>query len=103
GNDQQRADVELEEKPFAWTPLHVAAVDGQLGVARLLVEAGAVADKPDSSGWTALEHASLRGHMEIAKLLAAHCQTPEDSTAGNSDEEKTEGGSSPPEVVASLE
>ncbi|KAK3344412.1 Glycerophosphoryl diester phosphodiesterase family-domain-containing protein [Lasiosphaeria hispida] len=87
GTDQQKANLELVEKSFAWTPLHIAAVDGHLSVAQLLVDAGADADKVDSSGWTAKEHAALRGHLPIARLLAAHSRLG-DETAPSSDDEK---------------
>ena len=70
GTDSQRADPEAAENSYAWTPLHIAAVDGYLSMVKLLVEAGANLAKPDSSGWTAKEHAALRGHMDIARYLA---------------------------------
>lgn len=66
----QKADLEIVEKSYSWTPLHVAAVDGSLGVVQQLVEAGAQVAKVDASGWTAKEHAALRGHMEIARFLS---------------------------------
>ncbi|KAH7153196.1 Glycerophosphoryl diester phosphodiesterase family-domain-containing protein [Dactylonectria macrodidyma] len=69
GTKSQKADLEATENAYAWTPLHVAAVDGKLSVARLLVDAGADITRPDSSGWMAREHAALRGHMDIAHLL----------------------------------
>ncbi|KUI73895.1 Glycerophosphodiester phosphodiesterase GDE1 [Cytospora mali] len=69
GTEEQKADLELFEKNFNWTPLHIAAVDGHLPMAKLLVNAGANVDKPDSSGWVAREHAALRGHLELAQLL----------------------------------
>ena len=69
GTADQKADIEITESNYAWTPLHVAAVDGQLEIVKLLVDAGANLAKPDSSGWVAKEHAALRGHMEIARLL----------------------------------
>ncbi|KAI1389128.1 glycerophosphodiester phosphodiesterase GDE1 [Hypoxylon trugodes] len=72
GSGDQKANLELTEKSFAWTPLHVSAVDGHLAVAQLLVEAGAEVGKMDSFGWTPKEHAALRGHLKIAKLLAEH-------------------------------
>ncbi|KAK7229034.1 hypothetical protein V2G26_001204 [Clonostachys chloroleuca] len=72
GSDSQKADLEASENTYAWTPLHVAAVDGHLPIVKLLVESGANVSRPDSSGWTAKEHAALRGHIDIAKLLAEH-------------------------------
>ncbi|KAM0349741.1 hypothetical protein ACHAPU_003570 [Fusarium lateritium] len=69
GTLQQKADLEATESTYSWTPLHVAAVDGRYNVAELLVEAGADITRLDSSGWTAREHAALRGHMDIARLL----------------------------------
>ncbi|KAL2265508.1 hypothetical protein VTJ83DRAFT_6608 [Remersonia thermophila] len=111
GTAEQKANLELTEKSFAWTPLHIAAVDGHLSVAQLLVDAGADVDKPDSSGWTAKEHAALRGHLPIARLLAAHSRRAEDDeAAGTATTSNTSSGSederpnSPPphDVVASL-
>ncbi|KAF4448305.1 hypothetical protein F53441_8280 [Fusarium austroafricanum] len=69
GTKDQKADIEATESTYSWTPLHVAAVDGRYNVAELLVEAGADITRLDSSGWTAREHAALRGHMDIAQLL----------------------------------
>jgi glycerophosphodiester phosphodiesterase len=70
GSDFQKADTELAEKTFAWTPLFIACVDGHLGVVEALIGAGADLEKPDLSGWTAKEHAALRGHIDIARKLA---------------------------------
>ena len=70
GTNNQKADLEMADKSYAWTPLHVACVDGQLSIVTLLVEAGAAVQRLDSSGWTAQEHAALRGHIEIARFLA---------------------------------
>ncbi|KAL2192417.1 Glycerophosphoryl diester phosphodiesterase family-domain-containing protein [Corynascus similis CBS 632.67] len=102
GTSEQKADLELVENSFAWTPLHIAAVDGHLSVAQLLVDAGANVDKTDSSGWTAKEHAALRGHLPIARLLAAHSRGEDDSGTSSSDDEK---GTTEPVAreVASLE
>ncbi|KAF4510945.1 hypothetical protein G6O67_002790 [Ophiocordyceps sinensis] len=72
GSDSQQADLEIAESSYSWTPLHVAAVDGSITVVQLLVSAGADVSRPDASGWTAKEHAALRGHMDIARLLASH-------------------------------
>ncbi|KAI9882398.1 MAG: hypothetical protein M1823_005855 [Watsoniomyces obsoletus] len=71
GNDQQKAETELAEKLFAWTPLFMACVEGHLRVVELLIDAGAQLDRMDLSGWTAKEHAVLRGHLDIARRLPA--------------------------------
>ncbi|KAK3683761.1 Glycerophosphoryl diester phosphodiesterase family-domain-containing protein [Podospora appendiculata] len=102
GTDQQKADVELSENCFSWTPLHISAVDGHLSVAQLLVDAGADVDKVDASGWTAREHAALRGHMPIARLLAAHSRPGNETPGSSSDDERSTTGALPSEV-ASLE
>jgi glycerophosphodiester phosphodiesterase len=70
GTDDQKADIEILESIYSWTPLHVAAVDGHLPVVELLIAAGADLGKLDASGWTAKEHAALRGHLAIAGRLA---------------------------------
>ncbi|KAK3397257.1 Glycerophosphoryl diester phosphodiesterase family-domain-containing protein [Sordaria brevicollis] len=102
GTEQQKVNLELTEKNFAWTPLHIAAVDGHLGVAQLLVDAGADVDKLDSSGWTAKEHAALRGHLEIARLLSAHSQAPEDVSGSSTDDEKSSTTTPYPETENAL-
>jgi glycerophosphodiester phosphodiesterase len=99
GINDQKADFELTENSFAWTPLHVAAVDGNLSVVRLLIASGADINKPDASGWTAREHAALRGHMTIADRLAEAGL--EISSSGSEDSGST-AASSPP-VVSSME
>ncbi|KAF3765457.1 GDPD-domain-containing protein [Cryphonectria parasitica EP155] len=100
GTDQQKADLQLAEKNFNWTPLHIAAVDGHPQVARLLVEAGADVDRLDSSGWTAKEHAALRGHLSIARLLRENTRVDEvlSTTEGEDGQPATNAGTSPPEV-----
>ena len=79
GGGTQKPDLEATEKSYAWTPLHVAAVDGQLALVEMLIDAGSDISKLDSSGWTAREHAALRGHMSIARLLAKHSKDEEAS------------------------
>ena len=91
GSGKQRADTEIPEKVYAWTPLFVACVDGHLGVVELLIDAGADLERLDSSGWNAKEHASLRGHIAIATRLAE--VTP--ALYANSDASTTASGSPP--------
>ncbi|KAL4975337.1 Glycerophosphoryl diester phosphodiesterase family-domain-containing protein [Aspergillus desertorum] len=77
GNDAQKADTELAETTYSWTPLFVACVDGSLSVVEALIEAGADLERLDSSGWTAKEHAALRGHLDVARCLAKVTPEPE--------------------------
>ncbi|KAF8445528.1 glycerophosphodiesterase GDE1 [Terfezia claveryi] len=63
------ADIEVPENSYGWTPIFIAAVEGQLSALEALVEEGAEVAKLDSSGWTAIEHAALRGHIEVARRL----------------------------------
>lgn len=69
GNGLREANLELSEISFGWTPLHVACVEGQFAIVKLLIQAGADLEKRDGSGWTAKEHATLRGHIDIAYAL----------------------------------
>lgn len=91
GTVDQKADLELAEKTFSWTPLHVACVDGHFSIVELLIEAGAEVNKADASGWTGREHAALRGHMDIARRLGEAV----DYSSSGSDSESTT-ASSPP-------
>ncbi|KAL3495244.1 Glycerophosphoryl diester phosphodiesterase family-domain-containing protein [Aspergillus germanicus] len=81
GKDGQKADTELAEHTYSWTPLFIASVDGSLSVVEALIEARADLNRVDSSGWTAKEHAALRGHLDIARRLAELTPAPEISEA----------------------
>ena len=86
GSTTQKTIVDVPEKTFEWTPLFHASVDGHLPIVKLLISAGADAQRRDLSGWTAKEHAALRGHMEVAEKLAEIApvitsSTPESSNA----------------------
>ena len=70
GSNNQKANTEMAENSFGWTPLFIACVDGQIDIVELLASAGADLERLDMSGWTAKEHAALRGHMDIASMLA---------------------------------
>lgn len=85
GSECQKANTELAENAYSWTPLFIACVDGSLKVAQLLIEYGADLEKPDSSGWTCKEHAALRGHIAIARLFA-EATTPPDMSSNSGSE-----------------
>lgn len=65
----RKADLEIPEATYGWTPIFAAAVDGLAEVAKLLKEAGCDLQRQDESGWTAMEHACLRGHIDLAEYL----------------------------------
>lgn len=70
GSALHKTAVDIPEKTFGWTPLFIACVDGHVAMVRLLVEHGANVDRADGDGWTAREHAALRGHLDIIGELA---------------------------------
>ncbi len=55
----------------AWTPLMVAAFNGNEEVARLLIEYGANKRARDRGGYTPLHWAALKGYKEVTALVAA--------------------------------
>ena len=84
GSETQKASTEVAENSFGWTPLFVASVDGHLSIVELLIAAGADLERLDTSGWTAKEHAALRGHMDIANALADVTTAPSGSDSDSS-------------------
>lgn len=65
----ERANTEIGENVFGWTPIFVAASEGYKEVVKLLTEAECKIDIVDDSGWLPMEHATLRGHLEVADML----------------------------------
>lgn len=53
-----------------WTPLIVACIEGHLSILELLLEAGADFKRGDFWGWSGLDHALLRGHLDIIQCPA---------------------------------
>jgi glycerophosphodiester phosphodiesterase len=84
GSIKYKTDVNVPEKTFGWTPLFIACVDGHLPVVEVLIAAGAALDYCDLSGWTAKEHAALRGHMRIVERLAQIAPTPSSLSSDSS-------------------
>lgn len=62
------APIEAETRK-GFTPLHLAAKYGSVGVARLLLARGAQPDAPGRSHITPLHMATYYGHPDIALLL----------------------------------
>jgi hypothetical protein len=58
------------------TPLHFAASEGCVEVARLLLEHGADPNAQDKSGKTPLHVAASNGHVDVVKLLLVHGADP---------------------------
>ena len=66
-----RSFIDISEPVNGWTPLFIACVYGHASVVKALLQAGASQTKRDCWGWTALDHAVLRGHMSIADQFEA--------------------------------
>ncbi|CAG8946936.1 unnamed protein product [Penicillium salamii] len=64
-------DINTPETPHAWTPLFIACIEGYESVVDVLLQAEAKQDVLDHLGWSAKEHAALRGHLEVAEMLEA--------------------------------
>ncbi|EMR11148.1 hypothetical protein PNEG_00744 [Pneumocystis murina B123] len=69
GTKNQKQNTELRENLYGWTSLFIAAAEGFIEILQLLVSANAKINDVDFSGWTALEHAVFRGHMNCVNLL----------------------------------
>lgn len=63
------ARVDMAENNTGQTPLIFAAKAGDIIIAQLLLKHGADVNVPDVRGWTAMEHAAYRGHMDIVEIL----------------------------------
>ncbi|CAG8500548.1 1090_t:CDS:10, partial [Acaulospora colombiana] len=65
----KKANTEIKEKFYGWTPLFLAAVDGHAETVEILIQAGADANVFDSRGWTPHMHAIFRGHIFVKNIL----------------------------------
>ena len=52
------------------SPLHIAAMDGQIAAARALVGAGARLDEVDAEGWTPLDHARDQSQRDFVAAFS---------------------------------
>ena len=62
--------VDRPETIENWTPLIIASLAGFTTIAEILLEHGANIEHRDHAGWTAIDHASYRGHISLAKALS---------------------------------
>ncbi|KAK3838316.1 MAG: Glycerophosphoryl diester phosphodiesterase family-domain-containing protein [Linnemannia elongata] len=63
------ANLELRERFYGWTALHLAAIENHPEVIKVLLEAGANPDVFDFSSWTPHEHAVFAANNVCAALL----------------------------------
>ncbi|KAF9281888.1 Glycerophosphocholine phosphodiesterase [Mortierella antarctica] len=66
---QRRASLELRERYYGWTALHLAAIENHPEVVRILLEAGANPNVYDYSTWNPHEHAIFAANNACAALL----------------------------------
>jgi hypothetical protein len=69
---QDAVDVGLGSEVRGWTPLFIAARNGHVGCATLLLEHHAAVQQPTNEGQSPLIIASARGHVEIVALLLSY-------------------------------
>lgn len=63
-------NIELTESMYGFTPLFIAAIEGYKEMVQLLVNVGHANIRAlDDSGFAPVEHAALRGFLDIAELL----------------------------------
>ncbi|XP_072308722.1 protein phosphatase 1 regulatory inhibitor subunit 16B [Eucyclogobius newberryi] len=68
---RQEEEVNQQDSQGA-TLLHIAAANGYVQAAELLLEGGARMDLRDSDGWQPLHAAACWGQMHVAELLVSH-------------------------------
>jgi ankyrin repeat protein len=66
---EHHADVNLANLIMGDTPLFMAACQGELEIAGVLLRHGATVDFPNKTGWTPTKGASRYGHADIVRLL----------------------------------
>ena len=86
------------DNPRYGTPLHKAAMDGQLVVARFLIDNGADVESRDAYGRTPLHQAALKGHKSMAELLLSKGADP--NAAINPSANSGSGGFTPLHLAA---
>lgn len=67
---RQKIILDRPETTKGWTPFMVASLLGFANISETLLEHGADIEHRDHAGWTAIDHASYRGHISLAKALS---------------------------------
>ena len=62
----------IDEVAYAGTALHSAALNGQVAVAKLLLEKDMDYSILDADGWTAAEIAEQKGHEDLARVISQY-------------------------------
>ena len=75
-----RTDVDISNK-FGETPLMIASIEGNLPVAKALIQGRKA--KVDHIGWTPLHYACAKGQIEIAQYLLANGAIVDSLSPGN--------------------
>ena len=75
-----RTDVDISNK-FGETPLMIASIEGNLPVAKALVQGRKA--KIDHIGWTPLHYACAKGQLELAQYLLANGAIVDSMSPGN--------------------
>lgn len=63
------ASMEVGESVFGWTPIFIAAAEGFKELVSVFLSHNCRFDYVDDSGWLPMEHACLRGHLDVADML----------------------------------
>ena len=63
-------NIDKPETTKNWTPLIIVSVAGFTTIAELLLKHRANVEHRDYAGWTAIDHASYRGYIPLAKALS---------------------------------
>jgi ankyrin repeat protein len=66
------ANLTVPDKQYGWTPLHAAALSGQVEISRSLLQYKADDNAQDLYGKTPLHKASEMGRVNVARLLLEH-------------------------------
>ncbi|KAL8779939.1 MAG: hypothetical protein Q9213_006702 [Squamulea squamosa] len=69
-NDDKTLELDSREIVYGWTPLILAAINGDQLIAELLLQAGADPMVQDNLGWRAKDHAAFRGWLPMARNLS---------------------------------